>query len=129
MMRSVTMLFLLLCITACMVKCAWSAECKVEWDAAPVAEQVTKWRIYRGLVLLTETTTASATLDLPADALSTLSVVAVNVAGTSSPASLTVIPFTPRHSDNLTTWTQHPAKIIFLESKPRLFASYSFPKP
>jgi hypothetical protein len=67
MMRSVTMLFLLLCITACMVKCAWSAELRtLEWGANP--EAVTGYRLYklpeRMLLATTSATVASVPLEV-----------------------------------------------------------------
>lgn len=67
MMRSFAMLFLLLCITACMVKCsgAWGAELRtLEWDANP--DTVDGYRLYKlpERMLLASTSNTMATVPL-----------------------------------------------------------------
>lgn len=61
------------------------------WDAAPAAEQVVGWRIYRGNVLIAATNTNSATVTLDNSA-ATLTVTAINAAGESPPSAPLPIP-------------------------------------
>ena len=122
------LLFWVVLIVGCFHGCtAKAAECKLAWNPAPSAELVTSWKVYRGIDLLATVTEPSATLDLAADLRSTLSIVAINTAGSSPPAILTVVPFTPRHSEDLRNWTAHPSKVVFIEAKPHMFANFSFP--
>ena len=108
MMRSITMLFLLLCITACLIKCsgAWGAECTIAWNPSPAAENVTKYRVYLGLDMLAEIAapTTQATVTLP-DAPCVVSVCAVNAAGQSPPASLRLSFLTDQESADLRAWS------------------------
>lgn len=98
----------------------------IGWDAAPDA---TSWKVFRGIELLATVTTPAATVACPRDQLSTFSVISINSTGSSAPASITVIPFTPKHSEDLKVWIARTDKTFFVESKPRQFASYSFPTP
>lgn len=92
-------------LAALLILARWcsAAECKLAWDAAPIAEQVTKYRVYLGITLLAEVETNAATVLLP-DAPCEIAVVAINAAGTSPPASMRVICLTDQSSADLKAW-------------------------
>lgn len=79
------------------------AECTLVWNEPPAAEQVVKWRVYRGIELLAEVTTPSATITLP-DQPCEVSVVAVNAVGTSPPATIRLVCIADQTSTDLRAW-------------------------
>ena len=103
------------------------AECGLAWDHPPYHERVVRWELFVGIERVATVFEPTATIDLPADRTSTVTVYAVNETNTSEPATITVVPLTPRHSEDLKTWTTHPRHAFFVEYKPRMFANFSFP--
>lgn len=79
-----------------------AAECKIVWDNPP--DQVSKWRVHLGLVVLTEVTTPAATLILP-DAPCEIAVIAVNAYGLiSEPATLKLAFYTDQEGNDMLAW-------------------------
>lgn len=105
---------------------AHGAECSLTWDPPPPAQQVTSWKIYRGIELLQTVTSNSATLDLPDNQTSTLAVVAVNSVGSSLPATITVTPAIPMDSSDLADWQIRKA-FFFEEKNGRHFFRFHLP--
>jgi hypothetical protein len=101
MIRSFAMLGLLLLITGALIRCSWGAECRITWDA----QDAKFFRVWRGLELLAEVETNEATVTLPDDQPSVLTVTAHNDHG-SSPhsAPLPVVAVRIQESSNLRTW-------------------------
>jgi len=95
------LLFWVIVILAYIHGCARGAECRLAWDTQPDAS---KWRVYLGLDLLAEVTTPAATITLP-DAPCVVSVVAVNDAGQSPPATLRLSYLTDQESVDLRAWS------------------------
>jgi hypothetical protein len=126
MIRSFTMLLLLLLITGGMIRCSWGAECRIAWDAQSDA---TSWKVWRGLDLLATTETNEATLDLPADRLSTITVTAHRDSLTSPhSAPMTVQPITPQWSPDLRVWIVVP-RTFFIELRAKAFFRFAYPLP
>ena len=91
---------------------AGAAPVPIAWDADANASA---WRVWRGIDLLAETNQASATIDLPADQLSTITVTAHNDSGSSAHSEpLVLLPVTPRHSYDLAKW--RPKQTFFIAS-------------
>jgi hypothetical protein len=109
-----------------MIRCSWGAECRIAWDAQTDA---TSWKVWRGLDLLATTETNEATLDLPADRLSTITVTAHrdNLASPHS-APMTVQPITPQWSPDLRVWIV-TKKTFFIELRPKAFFRFAYPLP
>jgi hypothetical protein len=126
MIRSFTMLLLLLLITGGMIRCSWGAECRVAWDAQTDA---TRWKVWRGLDLLATTETNEATIDLPADRLSTITVTA-HRDGLTSPhsAPMTVQPVTPQWSQDLRVWIV-TKNTFFIDLRDKAFFRFTYPLP
>ncbi|MFO0204133.1 MAG: hypothetical protein ACK528_13495 [Alphaproteobacteria bacterium] len=124
----ICLLFWVIAIMGFIHGCARGAECKLAWDHPPYHERVTHWEIFRGIERLATVHEPCATLDLPTDRRSTLTVAAVNAAGHSSPVNITVVPFVPQTSVNLANWNSSLQKTIFVEASPRMFARFSFPR-
>jgi len=103
------------------------AEVKLLWLPRPPEELVTEYRIYRGIDLIATSTGADVVVNLPTDQRSTLDLRAVNSKGESDPSNITLVPYTPRFSPDLKTWTSKPNKVIFITATPSLFANYSYP--
>ena len=100
----ICLLFWTIVILSYIHGCARGAECAIAWNPSPAAENVTKYRVYLGLDMLAEVTTPAATVNLP-DAPCTISVVAVNAAGQSPPASLRLSFLTDQESVDLRAWS------------------------
>lgn len=101
MMRSVTFLFLLLCITACMVKCAWGGECVLAWDSQPDA---TSFRVWKGIECIATVSEPQAVVTLP-DEPCTVTVTARNANGESAhSAPLQLVAVRIQESSNLKAW-------------------------
>jgi hypothetical protein len=90
----------------------------IEWDAADPVEQVTKWRIYKGIALVAEVTQPLAILTLT-DEPQELSVVAINVTATSPPATIKLDAITLLRSFDLNTWLIE--KVIHREKSNAVF--------
>ena len=104
---------------------AKGAECKLEWLPAAPADQVTEWRVFRGIEPLATVSQPAATLDLPVDSKSTLSVFAVNVLGVSPAATITVLAAIPQDSADLRTWNSH--RPFFYEDGAKHFFRFHIP--
>jgi len=101
------------------------AACILSWNPQPDA---TGFRVWRGTELLATVETNRATVQLPADQLSTITVTATNETGESEHSDpITVKPITPQTSENLTDWK--PQKPFFIQAKPSLFFRFSYPSP
>ena len=88
----------------------------------------TGFRIWRGIELVATVETNRATVTLPTDQLSTLTVTATNGTDESEHSDpITVIPITPQTSENLTEWK--PQRAFFIERKASLFFRFSYPSP
>lgn len=108
-----------------LVKRASGAECRIAWDASPGA---TEYRVWRGIDMMVSVTSSSASVDLPADQLSTLTVTARNESGESVHSEpLTVLPVTPQSTTNLSEWNRHPP--FFITAKPSAFFRLTYSKP
>jgi hypothetical protein len=119
--------FVLIMASAIMIvsRCsAHGAECRIAWDAQTDA---TSWKIWRGLDLLATTETNEATLDLPADRLSTITVTA-HRDGLASPhsAPMTVQPITPQWSYDHRVWIV-TKKTFFIELRDKAFFRFAYP--
>jgi hypothetical protein len=119
--------FVLILVSSIMLvsRCsAHGAECRVAWDAQSDA---TAWRVWRGIELLATTATNEATLDLPTDRLSTITVTAHrdNLASPHS-APMTVQPITPQWSSDLRVWIV-TKKTFFIELRPKAFFRFAYP--
>ncbi len=100
-----------------------AAPAKLRWDATPAA---TGYRVWRGIDLLAEVATTSATVDLPSDRTSTLTVTAVNAYGESDHSDpIVLLPVTPWASGDMKAWRQHPP--FFVVRSTRQFFRFSFP--
>lgn len=93
------------------VGCARAASIKLAWDANPAAEQVTDYRIWRGIDCLATVSGTAATVTVPDALPSNLTVTARNAAGLESAHSAAVsIPapnatrLTLQASTDLQTW-------------------------
>jgi len=84
---------------------AKGGEVTLAWDANQPTEQVTGYRLYLGLDLLAEVAAPAtqATVTLP-DGPCEVSIVAVNAAGTSPPASLKVAYIVDQDTVDLRAW-------------------------
>ena len=122
MIRSFAMLFLLLAITAGMVRCAWGKELTVSWNPQSDA---TAWRVWRGIELLATTATNQATVTVPDDQPSTLTVTALNAAGESAQSEPLYLPtpnatlLTIERSTDLRTWA--PIADFYDTKAPKVF--------
>jgi hypothetical protein len=105
---------------------AHGAECRIAWDAQTDAKS---WKVWRGTDLLATTETNDATLDLPADRLSTITVTA-HRDGLTSPhsAPMTVQPVTPQWSYDHRVWVV-TKKTFFIELRDRAFFRFAYPLP
>jgi len=120
-MKTLKLILLVLYALALLI---FGAECNVRWNPQPAA---TGFRVFRGIDQIAEVTTNRATVDLPADRPSTLTVTATNGATESDHSDpITAIPITPQTSENLTDWK--PQRVFFVERKPSMFFRFSFPQ-
>jgi len=99
---------------ACSAK---GGQLRLAWDAP--TGQVTQWRVFRGLDECAIVTTNSATIEVPSDTPSTISVRAENEVGISQPATILVIPIEVQESDNLKDWRH--VRVIYREFEQRKF--------
>jgi hypothetical protein len=92
MIRSLLMLLLLLAITAGMIALSrvFGREVNLRWNPNPTSDEVTGYRVYRGIDLIVTTPATSAPANVETG--DVLSLVAVNTAGVSDPALYTVPP-------------------------------------
>jgi len=106
---------------------ASAAPCVVAWDAQPPG---VVFDVRRGIDLLATVATHTATVDLPTDQLSTLTVTARLgdiKADRSDP--FTVQPNTIEYSTNLAPASWQEAPTFFTEYHPALFIRIRHPKP
>lgn len=83
---------------------AKGAECRIAWNQPPADQQITKWRIYVGTVLLAEPTTPTGTLVILPNAPCEVAVMAINSVGTSPPATMKVSYITDLESADMSAW-------------------------
>lgn len=108
-----------------LVKRASGAECRIAWDASPGA---TEYRVWRGIDLMASVALTSASVDLPVDQLSAITVTAGNESGESAHSEpLTVLPVTPQSTTNLSEWDSH--RPFFITAKPSAFFRLAYPTP
>lgn len=101
----------------CLGYMAIGATVPLEWDAVPEAAS---YRIFRGIEVVGISDSNRATVELPGDQWSVLTVTAVNLAGESAHSkSLTLRPviITVESSDDLSEW-RDVSRVIRLESAP-----------
>lgn len=122
MTRAITRILLLLWALAYMVL---AAPMRLGWDPSLHASS---YEVWRGIDRLAVVQSPEALLDLPADQISTITVRAVNSAGTSPhSAPITVIPITAQYSADLAAWDS--AGVFFVERTDRQFFRISHPHP
>lgn len=103
-----------------------AAPCGIRWNPNLPEDNVTHYRVWRGIDCLATVETNRAVVDLPTDQLSTLTVTATNESGESEHSDpITAIPVTPQHSEDLTHWTDR--KPFFVEQKPSQFFRFKYP--
>lgn len=106
----------------CLAYMVFAAPCRLAWDPTPNA---TSYAVFRGIDQLAEVTTNEASVELPADQLSTLVVIARNASGSSAPSEhLTVQPVEIQTSRDLLTWTPRP--VFFVKASPAFFLRAKF---
>lgn len=102
---------------------AAAAECRISWE--PETDAV-DYRVWAGLQLIATVTEPRATVDLPADKVSTVTVTARNEAGESGHSEpMSLLPVTPQSSSGLTSWTLH--RVFFIKYAERGFFRFSYP--
>ncbi len=117
-----TFLTTLILASACLAR-----EVTIGWDAAPAAQQVTSWRVWRGTNLLATTGTPVATVHITHER-AALTITAVNSAGESPASSELIIAPTLvwiQKSTDLRTWEnvvqvpyQSPSQFVRIEIPP-----------
>jgi len=99
--------------------------CRVAWNASPTSENVTGYRVWRGIEVLAEVSGTSATITLP-DAPSTLTVTAVNAFGESThSAPLELVTLIVQDSADLREW--QPVQTIHVEKHATRFYRIQLP--
>ena len=103
----------------------YAAPAALHWDVTPAA---TSYRVYRGIDVIAEVTTNAATVDLPVDVETTLTVTAVNAYGESDHSDpLVILPVTPESTVDLIAWKRHTP--FFVKKESRGFFQFRYPKP
>jgi hypothetical protein len=115
MIRSFTMLLLLLLITGGMIRCSWGADAAVivSWNQNP--ESGITYRVWRGLTLLGETKVTSLEVRLPTDQPSTITCQAISAFGIVSQHSkpLVVAPAVVHSSTDQRVWVVEKSSVFF----------------
>jgi hypothetical protein len=114
-----------LLILLALVSSAAAAVCGLKWNPNPEPE-VTGYRVWCGIDCIASVTEPRASLDLPTDRLSTLTVTAVSATGESEHSDpLTVRPITPESAEVLKPWIRQ--RTFFVPNTPRHFFRFSYP--
>lgn len=113
----------LLAAILCILSAASAAPMKLAWDASPNA---TSYQVWRGIELMESVTVPQATINLPTDQISTLTVIARNASLEAEPSIITVRPVTAQDSVDLENWQD--AVTFFVLDSPAHFFRFTFPK-
>lgn len=113
----------ILALLLALAACGQARVVKLVWDTPPAAEQVTHWRVWRGIDLLATVASPSAVLDLD-DRAAVISVTACNLAGESARASIALPALVwIQHSTDLQTWTN----VVQVPHSPKQFIRLEIP--
>ena len=113
------LLFWVLVIVGFIHGCARGGEVKIAWDANNADQQVTDYRVWRGIECIATVQSNTATVTLPDEPV-TLTLTARNVNGESAhSAPMHVVAITVQESPDLKAWGA--TRTIHREKKPSMF--------